>query len=131
MSVPYIEYHFNTFESGSWWPTWELHKVGTTFAQVQANGWTWLDKFVPLRLRWPSYAWPGGYPIFFVTGDNGVLCPNCANEHLDLTLDKDDLQWHVVAMDVNHEDQHLYCDHCNTHLEPACGFDTTEEKQDA
>lgn len=23
----------------------------------------------------PAYAWPGGYPIFYIASDNGVLCP--------------------------------------------------------
>ena len=26
-----------------------------------------------------SYAWPGGYPVIYITEDNGVLCPDCAN----------------------------------------------------
>ena len=34
----------------------------------------------------PSYAWPGGYQILYLTEDNGILCPDCANEHDDGTL---------------------------------------------
>ena len=26
-----------------------------------------------------TYAWPGGYPVIYITEDSGVLCPNCAN----------------------------------------------------
>jgi hypothetical protein len=29
----------------------------------------------------PAYAWPGGYPIYYVAADNGVLCPVCANDY--------------------------------------------------
>jgi hypothetical protein len=25
-----------------------------------------------------TYAWPGGYPVFYVTADAGILCPDCA-----------------------------------------------------
>ncbi len=27
-----------------------------------------------------SYAWPGGYPIYYLDGESGVLCPKCANK---------------------------------------------------
>ena len=30
--------------------------------------------------QYPAYAWPGGYPVYYVTADSGVLCPKCANE---------------------------------------------------
>jgi hypothetical protein len=30
--------------------------------------------------RLESYAWPGGYPIFYLDTDNSVLCPDCANK---------------------------------------------------
>jgi hypothetical protein len=28
----------------------------------------------------PAFAWPGGYPIFYLCADNGILCPQCANK---------------------------------------------------
>lgn len=28
----------------------------------------------------PTYAWPGGYPLYFICADNEVSCPKCA-EH--------------------------------------------------
>jgi hypothetical protein len=73
----------------------------------------------------PYYAWPGGYPIFYITKDNGVLCPKCANMALKekLTGDKDDPQWYIIAMDVNWESEDLYCDHCNEHIISAYGND--------
>ena len=27
----------------------------------------------------PAYAWPGGYPIYYVLADGETLCPACAN----------------------------------------------------
>lgn len=67
----------------------------------------------------PAYAWPGGYPIHYVTKDNGVLCPDCANNERPADLDENDDQWFIVAADVNYEDSELYCDHCNRRIEPA------------
>jgi hypothetical protein len=57
-----------------------------------------------------SFAWPG-YPVYYVTEDGGVLCPDDANmaEREGLT---DDPQWHIVGCDVNWEDAALICDHC-------------------
>jgi hypothetical protein len=48
------------------------------------------------------YAWPGGYPVFYLTGDNAVLCPNCVDKERELidNADESDLQWLVVAYDV-------------------------------
>lgn len=34
---------------------------------------------------YPSYAWPGGYPIYYVDNDNNVLCPTCASRKHSLS----------------------------------------------
>jgi len=60
----------------------------------------------------PAYAWPGGYPLFYLNNHNDVLCPNCANNH-------EDFDETIVAYDVNWEDATLYCDHCNEYIDPA------------
>jgi hypothetical protein len=73
----------------------------------------------------PAYAWPGGYPLYYLCGDNGILCPECANkesavregdEHPDYP-DYD--QWRIVAADVNWEDSSLTCDNCSKGIESA------------
>ena len=72
--------------------------------------------------KFPSYAWPGGYPIFYVCKDNGVLCPTCANDNrklVDAAKQDNDPQWDVVAADVNYEDDSLYCDNCSQRIESA------------
>lgn len=77
--------------------------------------------------RFPAYAWPGGYPIFYVTKDNGILCPTCVNRgngsdayvKPNTTAGSDDSQWLVVAYDANWEDPDMYCDHCNARIESA------------
>jgi len=72
----------------------------------------------------PAYAWPGGYPMFYLAKDNGVLCPKCANEFMP---DRDnDEQLEPVAYDVNWEDSALYCEHCNERIESAYGEDEVQ-----
>lgn len=74
--------------------------------------------------KFPAYAWPGGYPVCYVTADSGVLCPDCANDNLELTTAKPnsddyDRQWAIVDYDVNYENCQLSCDHCNQYIDPA------------
>jgi hypothetical protein len=73
--------------------------------------------------NYDAFAWPGGYPIFYVTKDCGVLCPNCANENKLLTLTKQDHQWFIIGSDINWEDETMYCDNCNRHIVSAYGDD--------
>lgn len=77
---------------------------------------------------YPAYAWPGGYPIFYVTKDNSALCPDCANRkngslatEIEDPEDSYQKQWLLVAADINYENQNLYCDHCNKQIESAYG----------
>lgn len=71
----------------------------------------------------PAYAWPGGYPMFYLTKDDGVLCPDCANgkNGSGASETQDDPQWQVVAGDVHWEGQPLTCDHCHQEIESAYG----------
>lgn len=72
------------------------------------------------HLEWPSWSWPGGYPLAYYTRDGGCLCPKCANENLNLTLDKDYDQWCIVAQEINFEDS-LQCDNCYAKIPAAYG----------
>ena len=75
----------------------------------------------------PAYAWPGGYPIFYLCADNGILCPQCANKEsaireADERPDYPDFdQWRIVASDINWEDSSLTCDNCSQRIESAYG----------
>lgn len=72
----------------------------------------------------PAYAWPGGYPIFYLAEDNGVLCPTCANEY---TPERDnESQLKPKFADINYEDIDLYCEHCNKQIEPAYGASASD-----
>jgi hypothetical protein len=73
-----------------------------------------------------AYAFPGGYPIYYLAADNGVLCPKCANEY---TPERDnDEQLKPVAFGINYEDAQLYCEHCNKRIESAYAEDPHEEE---
>jgi hypothetical protein len=81
-----------------------------------------------------AYAWPGGYPVFYLarqgyrndeTGEleysqydrsEFVCCPKCAGN----TADSDII---LVASDVNWEDLELYCDMCSKRIESAYAED--------
>lgn len=74
----------------------------------------------------PAYAWPGGYPIFYVCQDGGTLCPACANggngsiAYIGKSPDGiDDAQWRIVGQEVNYEDDSLFCDHCKAKVDAA------------
>jgi len=64
-----------------------------------------------------SFAWPGGYPIFYLDSRSSVLCPDCANTEEASVCKTSD----IVAADVNYEDNDLYCDECSKRIESAYG----------
>lgn len=71
----------------------------------------------------PSFAFPGGYPLYYVTEDMSALCPDCVNDNRKLIDDaaKDnDTQWHIVDSTINFE-SYIVCDHCNKKIESAYG----------
>jgi hypothetical protein len=74
----------------------------------------------------PAYAWPGGYPIFYLCADGETLCPVCVNREIRLVLEATlapgtDTQWEVEAVDVNWEDDFMQCAHCNKFIDSAYG----------
>lgn len=88
-----------------------LNKAAICFFSQRAHE---SKKIRELRLhhdgRLPLYAWPGGYPIFYVDSHNSVICPTCANNDSSLQL---------VDYDANYEDGMLYCEKCSTQIEAA------------
>ena len=73
--------------------------------------------------RCDKYAWPGGYPIFYLCADGGVLCADCVDENRELIdgADEHDRQWLIVAQEINYEDNSLFCDNCSNRIESANG----------
>lgn len=74
----------------------------------------------------PSFAWPGGYPLYYIVADGGCLCSQCANENLRLLQDSDDKQWYVIGYEIHYEDDNLRCDHCYKLIESAYGSPDNE-----
>jgi len=78
-------------------------------------------------LRSGPYAWPGGYPLFFICDDGGALCCTCARKEVRNVMGAINERkhgarntgWAVVGMDTNWEDDLLHCDHCNERIESA------------
>jgi hypothetical protein len=69
------------------------------------------------------YAWPGGYPRYFITSDGAALSFKAAKEQAEQIREsiRDDMRdgWRVVACDINYEDGALFCDHTNERIESA------------
>jgi len=74
-------------------------------------------------MRNGPYAWPGGYPLFFITNDGAALSFDVVRENLRSVLDsvanRINDGWRVVAVDVNWEDGELTCDHTGERIESA------------
>lgn len=76
----------------------------------------------------PSYAWPGGYPLFYVDGNGSVLCAECATHALD---DKEEeVENMPQAYDNNYEDSSLYCAYCDKRIESAYAEEEEEMQED-
>ena len=76
-------------------------------------------------VRKGSYAWPGGYPLYFLCEDGAALCCKCAKKERRNIIESIHANardgWHVVGIDINYEDADLYCDQCNAHIKSAYG----------
>mgnify|MGYP003575380610 CR=1 FL=1 len=84
-----------------------------------------LDEYRDGQGKLPAFAWPGGYPLIYVTNDGGVLCPACANgENGAKPTYEDDSPhsgWQVDAADVHYEGAPEICNHCGAEIESAYG----------
>jgi hypothetical protein len=78
-------------------------------------------------VRQGPYAWPGGYPLFFLCRDGAALSFKAAKQErrniLESIANRSNDGWRVVALDVNWEDSSLYCDHTGEPIPSAYGED--------
>ena len=76
------------------------------------------------------YAWPGGYPRFFITSDGSALSFHAAHAEKDQIIDSIDSNsndgWRIVACDINWEDAALFCDHSGKRIESAYAEDEAQ-----
>ena len=65
-------------------------------------------------IRNGAYAWPGGYPLYFVTSDGAALSFSAARYNrraiLEAIATKASDGWRVVGIDTNWENPDLRCD---------------------
>jgi len=64
--------------------------------------------------KYPSFTFPGLYPLFYLDEENNCLCPDCANK-------EEEYNSPIIAYDVNWENDSLYCDDCGKRIESAYG----------
>ena len=73
------------------------------------------------------YAWPGGYPLFWLMSDGEACAFDVAKTErrnmLDALANKDQSGWRPVALEINWEDQDLICAHTGKRIESAYGGD--------
>lgn len=73
------------------------------------------------------WAWPGGYPVYFVMSDGEALSFKAARENRRLILeairDRDFTGWRVIGADINWEDTSLYCADSGERIPSAYGED--------
>jgi hypothetical protein len=78
-------------------------------------------------MRNGAFAWPGGYPLYFVTSDGEALSFDAAKSErraiLEAIRDRSNDGWRIVAVDVNYEDSALYCAHTGEKIQSAYGDD--------
>jgi len=69
------------------------------------------------------YAWPGGYPMFFVCRDGAALSYQAAADHKHMIIEAIKYgiaaDWRVIGFEINWEDANLYCDHTGKRIESA------------
>ena len=79
-------------------------------------------------MRSGPYAWPCGYPLYFIMADGEALSFAAARENCRLILGaiqdhepRD--QWRIVGVDINWEDTELTCAHTGERIQSAYGDD--------
>lgn len=70
------------------------------------------------------YAFPGGYPHYFVTTDGVAMSFETAQQEAEtirgVIQEKDGASgWQLFGMDINWEDPNLYCAHSGKRIESA------------
>ena len=87
------------------------------------------------QLKYGQFAFPGGYPRYFVAKDMSCICYDClvpkgrVESETDIesraidALDNpnSDKAWEVNYVDINWEDISLLCDECNKQIPSAYG----------
>jgi hypothetical protein len=76
-------------------------------------------------LRAGQYAWPGGYPLYFICDDGAAISFDSVKENLAQVIYaiQHGLRdgWRVVGCEINYEDDDLVCEHSGKPILAAYG----------
>lgn len=76
-----------------------------------------------IAIRNGKFAWPGGYPCYFITSDGSALSFEAARKErrniLDSIANNHNDGWRVIGLDINWENDNLYCDHTGKRIQSA------------
>ena len=83
-------------------------------------------------MRNGPYAWPGVYPLFFITQDGAALSFDAAKQkhrHIleAIANNHGGSGWRIVALEINWEEPDLYCDHTGKRIESAYAEDGEDQ----
>lgn len=80
-------------------------------------------KDLKTALRNGQWAWPGGYPLYFITSDGAALSFDAVRSEYRQVISsirhRMNDGWRVVAVEINYEDSGLCCDHTGQRIESA------------
>ena len=84
-------------------------------------------KDLKTALRNGQWAWPGGYPLYFITSDGAALSFDAVRSEYRQVINairhRLNDGWRVVAVEINYEDSGLYCDHTGQRIQSAYSDD--------
>ncbi len=100
---------------------WSRKPLRSNYSRTHRNIATVAD--LKATLRAGKYAWPGGYPMFFIAADGTALSFEAVREEFRQCVngwnDRPVSGWRIVACDINYEEPDLLCDHTGQRIESA------------
>lgn len=69
-----------------------------------------------------KYAWPGGYEVFYIADDGGVICADCLLDETNPAHADPELSdgWRIDGYDhTGNTDAEVICDHCGRIIQEA------------
>lgn len=102
---------------------WTSHPIRAIYSRTFGR----ITNTLELRatLRAGAYAWPGGYPLYFLTSDGAALSFDTVRaEYAQVSRairegSRDG--WRVIGCEINYEDPGLTCEHSGRPIESAYG----------
>ena len=80
-------------------------------------------KDLKTQIRSGQFAWPGGYPLYFLTSEGDTLSFEAVRENFATIVSamrsRSNDGWCIIACAVNWEDSSLLCSHTSKRIESA------------